>query len=57
MLGSLFEVACDVGTRGHIFKLTIAMCRIEVRRRSFVVRMVSVWNSLPAGVVEVESVE
>ena len=31
-LESLFEVARDVGTRGHRFKLAIPVCRSEVRR-------------------------
>ena len=56
-LESLFEVARDVGTRGHRFKLAIPVCRSEVRRRFFVVRVVSVWSSLPSRVVEVGSVE
>ena len=56
-LESLFEVARDVGTRGHRFKLAIPVCRSEVRRRSFTVRVVSVWNSLPSRVVEADSVE
>ena len=56
-LESLFEVPRDVGTRGHRFKLPISVCRSEVRRRSFVVRVVSVWNSLPSRVVEAGSVE
>ena len=36
-LESLLEVARDIGTRGHRFKLAIPVCRSEVRRRSFVV--------------------
>ena len=56
-LESLFEVARDVSTRGHTFKLAIPVCQSEVRRRSFVVRVVSVWNSLPSRDVEAGSVE
>ena len=56
-LKSLFEEARDVDTRGYRFKLAIPVCRSEVRRRSFVVRIFSVWNSLPSRVVEAESVE
>ena len=37
--------------------LAIQMCRLVVRRRFFVVRVVSVWNSLPSRVVEADSVE
>ena len=54
---SLFEVARDVGTRGHRFKLTIPVCRSEVSRRFFVVQVVYVLNSLPFRVVEAGSVE
>ena len=49
-LESLFEVACDVGTKGHKFILAIPVCLSEVRRRSFLVKVVSVWNSLPSRV-------
>ena len=56
-LKSLFEVARDVGTRGHRFEISIPVCRSGVRRRSFVVRVVSVWNSLPSRVVEADCVE
>ena len=53
----MFEVARDVGTRGHRFKQAIPVCQSEVRRRSFIVRFVSVWISLPSRVVEADSVE
>ena len=56
-LDSLFEVACDSDTSGHRSKLAIPVCRSEVRRRSFAVRIFSVWNSLPLRVVEADSVE
>ena len=42
-------------TRGHTYKLTIPVCRTELLRRSFGVRNVMLWNSLPAEVVETES--
>ena len=54
---SLFEMARDVGMRGHRFKLAIPVCRSEVRRRPFVVRVISVWNLLPSRVVEAGSAE
>ena len=56
-LESLFEVARDVDTRVHRFKLTIPVCRSEVSRRSFVVQVVYVLNSLPSRVVEAGSLE
>ena len=30
-LSSLFEVASDVGTIGHIFRLAIPLCRPEIK--------------------------
>ena len=56
-LESLFEVTRDVGTRVHRFKLTIPVCRSKDRSRSFVARVVSVWNSLSSRVIEAGSVE
>ena len=43
--------------RSHSFKLVIPVCRSKVRRWSFVVRVASVWNSLPFRVVKASSVE
>ena len=48
----LFERATAVGTRGHQYKLSVPVCRSEVRRRSLAARCVSVWNSLSADTVE-----
>ena len=46
-------LATNVGTstRGHDFKLSIPVCRSEVRR-TFGARVVRVWNSLSSQVVE-----
>ena len=55
-LSGLFEMAVSVGTRGHSFKMSIPVCRTEIRRRSFGVRRVLVWNGLPSEVVEAPSV-
>ena len=51
-MGGLFERAAVVGTRGHQYKLSVPVCRSEVRRRSLAARCVSVWNSLSADTVE-----
>ena len=51
-LCGLFERARNSSTRGHRFKLAIPVCRTELRRRSFGVRCVRVWNSLPSSLVE-----
>ena len=56
-LESLFVVVRDVGTRVHRFKLVIPVFLSEVRRRSFVDRVVAVWNSLSSRAVEAGSVE
>ena len=55
-VAQLFEMARSVGTRGHSFKMSIPVCRSEVLRRSFGVRRVILWNSLPSKVVEASSV-
>ena len=54
-LSELFEMAANVGTRGHYLKMSIPICRSEVLRRSFAVRRVMLWNSLPADLVGVSS--
>ena len=51
----MFELSRGVGTRGHMFKLSIPVCRTEVRRRTLSVRCVSLWNSLSAETVETPS--
>ena len=38
-------------TRGHCYKLYVTQCSCDARRRFFSVRVVQVWNSLPADVV------
>ena len=56
-LSDLFEMARNVGTRGHSLKLSIPVCRSEVLRRSFAVRRVMLWNSLPREVVDSPSLD
>ena len=55
-LSGLFELAMDVGTRVSNFKLAIPVCRTDMGRRSFVVRVVTHWNSLPSSVVETNTI-
>ena len=52
----LYDVVRDVGLRGYRFELVIPVCQSGVRRRSFIVRDVSVCNLLPFRVVEEGSV-
>ena len=42
-------------TRGHEFKVSIPRCRTEVRRRSFEVRVVDLWNGLPEFAVQLDT--
>ena len=54
---NVLELATNVGTRGHNFKISIPVCRSELGRRTFGARVVRVWNSLPSQVVEAATVE
>ena len=53
----LLERHSHVSTRGHGLKLSIPLCRGEVRRRCWGVRSVGVWNGLPEDVVQSASLE
>ena len=55
-LAELFEVCVTSRTRGHSLKLVMPACRSETFRRGFGVRRVLLWNSLPAAVVELDSI-
>ena len=56
-LDLIFERQSHTATRGHRFKLSVPVCRSELRRRFFNVRNVAIWNSLPVDIVEVCSVD
>ena len=47
----LFTLAPQAGTRGHRFKVCHSRPHTDVRQRSFSVRCVGFWNSLPEQVV------
>ena len=51
-----FTLAHDGRTRGHPFKLAVLRSTCEARRFSFSRRVVPLWNSLPAEVVDADSV-
>lgn len=53
----LFINAPDVGTRGHNFKLAHRRSRLECRRRFFSNRRISLWNSLPNEVVNINNLD
>ena len=48
---TMFTLAPQSGTRGHRFKLCHVRAQTDVRKRSFSVRCVELWNSLPDRVV------
>ena len=47
----LFQLAPTRGTRGHHLKLEVPRCNTDLRRKSFAVRCIGVWNKLPSSVV------
>ena len=51
----LFSFSNDLRTRGHPFKIYVTRPVLDCRRRSFAVRCVGRWNSLPTSVVMAES--
>ena len=53
----LFSLNSRGVTRGHRFKVEHVRCELECYRRSFGVRCVSVWNSLPDDLVGCVSIE
>ena len=55
-LSSMLDRSTYPGTRGHRFKLVVQRASSDVLRRSWSFRSVNAWNSLPAVVVECESV-
>ena len=56
-LDRLLDVQSHAATRSNGYKLAIPRCRTELRRRFWSVRCVNRWNSLPAEVVQAETVE
>ena len=50
------DINTDTRTRGHIKKLVVKRCHYDVRKYSFCVRVVNIWNSLPNEVISATSV-
>jgi len=46
----------DTRTRGHTKKLVVKRCHYDVRKYSFCIRVISIWNSLPCEVISAPSV-
>ena len=47
----LFDLPPQTRTRGHCYKIFPSCSRTDVRKRSFSIRCIAVWNSLPAETV------
>ena len=56
-LNDIIEYARDTRTRGHAYKLSVPLCRKDVKKRSFGVRCVNIWNSISAEAVVSNNVE
>ena len=53
---SKFFVKAEGCTRGHDLKLIKPRCRLDCRRFSFSHRIVNLWNKLPKGIVDCNTV-
>ena len=56
-LGDIYERQSHSATRGHSFKISVHLCRTELRRRLFNVSCVGIWNGLPVDTVNSNSVD
>ena len=53
----MFELNTTSNTRGHSKKKKIKTSRLDVRKYTFVVRIVEIWNSLPESVIQTKTVK
>ena len=44
---SFFQISSETITKGHMLKFFLLSCRLNVRKFSFSLRVVSEWNTLP----------
>ena len=45
------DINTDTRTRGHTEKLVVKRCHYDVRKYSFCIRVVNIWNSLSNAVI------
>ena len=50
-----FQLSGNTNTRGHPFKLTVPLTHTNLRRYFFSSRVIPIWNSLPANIVNASS--
>jgi len=50
------ELHKKIFTRGHNLKLVNSRCHYDLRKYSFAVRVVNIWNSLPVSVISANNV-
>ena len=50
------DVNIDTRTRGRTQKLVVKRCHYDLRKYSFSIRIVNIWNSLPNDVITATSV-
>jgi hypothetical protein len=53
----MFELNTTSNTRGHSKKIKIKTSRLNVRKYTFAVRIVEIWNSLPESVIQAKTVK
>jgi len=53
----LFSRVCGDRTRGNGFQLKEGRFRLDIRKKSFIVKVVRYWKRLPRGVVDAPSLE
>ena len=53
----LFSPPTLASTRGHRYKIAHVRSRLLLRQRSFAIRVIPLWNSLPDDVVGVDSLD
>ena len=57
ILSNMTENVRSTCTRGHVYKLCYPLSRKDVKKRSFAVRCVNIWNVIPAEAVASINVE